>query len=125
MRTQQRNKKLIYLCQKYQAGNITKYKPPIPIYENYAPTNSDSDLLSMGMDYSKRLRIKSDNKIFINGEWLDRMSVYHQGDRVYIYVKPPEEHDMLCKTADYEVETRPIETINQLEIMLFNRSGKN
>ena len=63
MRTQQRNKKLIYLCQKYQAGNITKYKPPIPIYENYAPTNSDSDLLSMGMDYSKRLRIKSDNKI--------------------------------------------------------------
>lgn len=125
MRTQRRNKKLIYVCQKYQAGNITKYNPPIPIYENYAPTNSESDLLAMGMDYPKRLRIKTDDKILLAGKWIDRMEVYHEGDRVYVYVTPPKEHDVLCKDADYEVETKPIETINQLEVMLFNRNGKN
>lgn len=125
MRTQRRNQKKIYLCQMYQDGKLTKYGEPIPIFENYAATNSEADLIAMGMEYPKRLRIKTDIRIKINGRWKMRNEVYHKGDKVYVYVQPPQEHDVLCKDADYEVETKPIETLNQLEIMLVNLSGKN
>ena len=125
MRTQQRNKKTIYLCQKYVQNGIEKYKEPIEIKENYSATNTESDLIAMGMEYPKYLRIKSDIRVCINGVWQNRKDLYHPGDKVYVYVTPPEKHDVLCKTADYEVETKPIETLNQLEVMLFNLSGKN
>lgn len=126
MRTQQRNKRLIYLCQKYvDEKGIELFKEPIPIKENYNPTNSDSDLATMGMEYPKYLRIKTDDRICLNGKWQNRIDLYHQGDKVYVYVEPPKEHDKLCKTADYEVDAKPSETINQLEILLKNLSGKN
>lgn len=125
MRTQQRNKKKIYVCHKYTENGIDKFKEPIPIKENYSATNSESDLIAMGMEYPKYLRIKSDIKVCIDDKWFNRKDLYHPGDRVYVYVTPPETHDVLCKTADYEVDAKPIETINQLEVMLFNLSGKN
>ena len=125
MRTQQRNKKQIYLCHKYIENGIAKFKKPIPIKENYSATNTDSDLIAMGMEYPKYLRIKSDIRVEINGKWQNRKDLYHAGDRVYVYNEPPKEHDVLCKNADYEVDTKPVETLNQLEVMLFNLSGKN
>ncbi len=125
MRTQKRNKKQIYICHKYIENGIEKFKEPIPIKENYSATNSESDLIAMGMEYPKYLRIKTDIKVCIDGKWISRKSLYHPGDRVYVYVTPPIEHDVLCKNADYIVDTKPIESINQLEVMLFNLSGKN
>ena len=125
MRTQQRNKKQIYLCHKYVENGIAKFKEPIPIKENYSATNTDSDLIAMGMEYPKYLRIKSDIRVEINGKWQNRKDLYHAGDRVYVYNEPPKEHDVLCKNADYEVDTKPVETLNQLEVMLFNLSGKH
>lgn len=127
MRTQKRNKRLIYLCQQNEVTEkgIATYKEPIPIRENYNATNSESDLIAMGMEYPKYIRIKTNNRIKLNNEWVDRKEVYHPGDKVYVYVEPPKRHDPLCKTADYEVDTKPSETINQLEIMLRNLSGKN
>lgn len=125
MRTQERNKKLIYLCHKYVENGIEKFAKPIPIKENYSATNSESDLIAMGMEYPKYLRIKSDIRVCINGKWQNRRDLYKPGDKVYVYVKPPEKHDVLCKTADYEVDTKPVETLNQLEVMLLNLSGKN
>lgn len=125
MRTQKRNKRLIYICHKYIENGIEKFKEPIPIKENYNATNTDSDLVAMGMEYPKYLRIKTDVKVCINDEWIRRINLYHPGDKVYVYVEPPKEHDILCKDADYVVDTKPIETINQLEVRLFNLSGKN
>lgn len=126
MRTQKRNKRLIYLCQKrVNEKGIEVFEKPIPIYENYNATNSESDLIAMGMEYPKYLRIKTNVRIKLNNEWVDRKDVYHPGDKVYVYVTPPRRHDPMCKTADYEVDTKPSETLNQLEIMLKNLSGKN
>lgn len=123
MRTQRRNQKLIYLCQKYQDKKVTKYKKPIPIYEHYAATTTDTDLLSMGVDYYRRLRIRTDNKIFLDGKWQNRNEVYHVGDKVYVYNKPPVNYDELCNDADFEVEVIPNPTPNQLEIILVSTSG--
>lgn len=128
MRTQRRNKRTIYLCHKYIDENgLVKYKEPIMLKENYNSTNTDADLIAMGMDYPSRLRIKADNRAYVNGEWINRSDLYHVGDRLYIFVNPPEKHDVLCKTADYQVELEPIleDSINQSSIMLIKLSGKN
>lgn len=125
MRTQQRNKKTIYVCHKYVDKGIEKFKEPIEIKENYNATNSESDLIALGMEYPKYLRIKSDIRVCVDGIWQNRKDLYHPGDKVYVYNTPPDKHDILCKNADYEVDSKPIETLNQLEVMLLNLSGKN
>lgn len=128
MRTQRRNKRTIYLCQKYiNEKGLILYKEPIEIKENYNSTNTDADLIAMGMEYPNRLRIKADNRVCIKGEWMNRADLYHAGDRVYVFVEPPEKHDALCKTADYQVELNPLvsTTINQTHIMLLKLSGKD
>lgn len=109
MRTLERNKSLLYLCKKYEDGELIKYKKPEPYYENYTPTNTESDLIGIGMTYPMYLRIKSD---IINK---DR---YKPGDKVYVYVVPPEEYDELAEDCDYIVDEEPLKTINQVEIRL-------
>lgn len=127
MRTQQRNKRTIYLCKRQVVGNIIKYQKPIEIKENCRTVTSDAELLTMGMEYPTRMRIKTDLRVRIDGEWVNRTDLYHVGDRVYVFAKPPEEHDSLCKNADYEVEIEPIigTTPNQLDIVLVRLSGSN
>lgn len=125
MRTLKRDEKTIYVCHRYKDGNLIKYKNPIPINEHYATTDTEADLIAMGMEYSKRLRIKASNRVCIDGQWCDRATMYHQGDKVYVYTKPPVEHDVLCKTADYEVEVDPIVTPNQMGVTLVKLSGKD
>jgi hypothetical protein len=127
MRTQRRNKRPIYICQKYvDSNNNVKYHEPIRIMENYNSTTEEADIIAMGMDYPNRLRIKTDTKVFINGVCSNRKDLYHIGDRVYVFTTPPETHDPLCKNADYEVEIEPELglTINQLDILLLRLSGK-
>ena len=41
MRGLRRNKRCIYLCQKYKDGNLDKYKEPIKLYENYVSNKKD------------------------------------------------------------------------------------
>ena len=98
----------------------------IPIKENYNSTTEQADIIAMGMDYPNRLRIKTDRRVCINGEWMERKDLYHTGDRVYVFTIPPETHDPLCKNADYEVEIEPElgVSINQLDILLLRLSGK-
>lgn len=59
MRGLRRNKRCIYLCQKDKDGKLDKYKEPIKLYENYVPTNSEGDLIAIGMDYPMYLDRKS------------------------------------------------------------------
>lgn len=109
MRNLRRNKRRLYLCQKYQDGLLNKYKEPIELYRNYLPTNSDGDLISIGMEYPMYLRIKTT---------IDDKDLFHPKDRVYVYKNIPDEHDVLCKDADYEVYKEPMLFINGIEVML-------
>ena len=117
MRTLMRNKRKIYLCQKYlddTSGKIiVKFGEPIELQENYVPTNSDGDLIAIGLNYPKYLRIKTD---------IREKDLFHAKDRLYVYKEPPQIHDALCKDADYEVYKQPSLYINEMEVMLYRLS---
>lgn len=117
MRTLMRNKRKIYLCQKYLDNTLTntivKFREPITLQENYVPTNSDGDLIAIGLNYPKFLRIKTD---------ISEKDLFHAKDRVYVYKEPPITHDALCKDADYEVYKQPSLFINEMEVMLYRLS---
>lgn len=115
MRNLRRNKRKLYLCQKYvDDNNLDKWKKPILIYENYLPTNSEGDLISIGMDYPMYLRMKPE---------ISKINLFHEGDRFYIFTKPPETYDPICRDADYEIYKKPMIHIESMEIMLKRRSG--
>lgn len=109
MRTLSRNKRTIYICKKDTSGNIIKYKEPIEKKFNYQPTNTSGDLLVIGENYPMYLRI-------ICSE--EEAKYFEPGDRVYVYEKPPVEHDVLCKKADFVVSALPMTSNNQSEIQL-------
>lgn len=108
-----RNKRKFYLCKKNP--NDTKFQEPILLKLNYEPIDSDGERLTLGEDYFKFLKIKCTTK---------ELSLFENGDKCYIYVNPPEVHDVLCKKADYIVDNGPQETLNHGEIRLRKLSGK-
>lgn len=116
MRCLKRNKRTLYLCAEYQDGYISKYKNPVKLNLNYQATNSEGDLIALGMDYPKYIRIKTD---------LEYANTFHAKDRVYILAVPSKPFDMLCKDADYEVDSDPVVSLNTVEITLKRLSGKN
>lgn len=115
MRCLQRNKRPLYLCNRYQDNLIIKYQEPQLLFVNYQATNSESDLIALGMDFPMYLRLKLDMDIGIK---------FKAGDRVYINKKPTEPFDVLCKDADYEVDSDPIVSLNIVEVTLKKLSGK-
>lgn len=116
MRCLKRNKRTIYLCEEYQDGEISKFHEPQKIKINYQATNSDGDLIALGLDFPKYIRIKSD---------LRYANVFHPKDRVYITAEPSVPFDVLCKDADYEVDSDPRVSLNVVEITLKRLSGKD
>ena len=115
MRSLMRNKRKIYICNRYQDGLIAKYKKPIPLMENYQYTNSDGDLIALGLDFPMYIRIKADIK---------DLPMFHANDRVYIGISPSVPFDELCKDANYEVDSDPIVSLNSIEINLKKLRGK-
>ena len=116
MRCLKRNKREIFLCNEYQDDLISKFHEPTPIKINYQATNSDGDLIALGMDFPKYVRIKADLKY---------NNTFHVKDRVYIKEKPDRnDFDVLCRDADYEVDSDPIVSLNVVEITLKRLSGK-
>lgn len=114
MRNLRRNKRKLYLCQKYEDNGIIKFKEPIELYENYIPTNSQGDLISIGMNYPMYLRIKTN---------IDEKDLFHAKDRLFVYKDIPEKHDVMCREADYEVHGKPMLFINEMEVILHKLSG--
>lgn len=110
-----RNKRKLYVCNVKLENDIKLYDEPIELFENYQVTNTSGALQTFGLDAYNYIRIKTN---------ISHKDYYHQGDRVYINVKPPEKHDKLCKTADYEVLEEPQPSLNEVEIILKRRSGK-
>lgn len=116
MRCLKRNKRNVYLFEAYQDGNIMKFRNPQEIKVNYQATNSDGDLVALGLDFPKYIRIKADLKY---------ANTFHPKDRVYIKNQPNMlDFDALCKDADYEVDSDPIVSLNVVEITLKRLSGK-
>lgn len=115
MRCLQRNKRPVYFCSEYQDGEISKFKKPILIYLNYQGTNSDSDLIALGTEFPMYMRVKAD---------LNLAKTFKTGDRMYIYTQPSKPFDILCKDADYEVNSDPIISMNSIEFTLERLSSK-
>ena len=115
MRSLVRNKRKLYLCKEYQDGEISKFQEPIELKVNYQATNSEGDLIALGMDFPMYIRIKTDTRF---------SGVFKAGDRVYINAVPSISFDPLCKDADYEVDSDPIVSLNTIEITLKKLSGK-
>lgn len=115
MRCLKRNKRKIYVCQHYQDGYITAFKEPKEVLINYQATNTEGDLIALGLEYPKYMRLKAD---------LSTAGLFHANDRVYISIEPSQPFDELCKDADYEVDSDPIVSLNSVEITLKRLSGK-
>ena len=114
MRCLQRNKRSIYLCNQYEENGIRLFTKPKLIKINYQSTNSDSDLIALGMEYPMYARIKAD---------LEYKDIFHTGDRVFINT-PIEKYDELGKEADYQVDSEPIISLNSVEVTLKKLSAK-
>jgi len=115
MRCLTRNKRRLFVCNEYQDNEISKFKEPIEVLVNYQATNSEGDLIALGMDFPMYVRIKTDFAF---------KNIFHAGDRVYINNEPSKPFDALCKDADYEVDSDPIVSLNVVEITLKKLSGK-
>jgi len=115
MRTLYRNRRPVYVCKRYTENNIVKYEEPKQVRINFQYTNSDSDLIALGLDYPIYMRIKGD---------LSDLKYFHAHDRVYVWNKPNTPFDVLAKDADYEVESDPIISLNSIEVSLKKLSGK-
>ena len=115
MRCLQRNKRKLYWCSEYQDGNLSKYKDPVELTLNYQATNSEGDLIALGMDFPMYIRIKAD---------ISHKDKFKAGDRFYINHEPAKPFDVLCKDADYEIDSDPIVSLNVVELTLRKLSGK-
>lgn len=108
-----RNKREFYLCKRIK--DSTKYDKPKKKKLNYVPTNSVGEIISLGENFSEYLKISCTPK---------EAEDFRQGDKCYVYINPPKEHDSLCYDADYIVETNPMYTINEAQIQLRRLSGE-
>lgn len=115
MRCLQRNKRALYWCSEYNDEGISKYTEPERIKLNYQFTNSEGDLIALGLNFPMYIRIKTD---------LAYEGKFKPGDRFYINSIPKTPFDVLCKDADYEVDSDPIVSLNAIEITLRKLSGK-
>ncbi len=116
MKTLHRNKRKIYICEAYPDAHIRKFHEPTMLKENWSITNTFTTFVNIGLDSYEYVRIKTS---------VDHAKYYHLGDRAYIQVEPPEEHDEMCKTTDFEVCKDPVVSLNECEILLKRLSGRN
>lgn len=115
MRCLLRNRRKLYWCSQYEENGINKYTKPVILDLNYQATNSEGDLIALGMDFPMYIRIKADLKF---------SNKFKAGDRFYINNTPRSPFDILCKDADYEIDSDPIVSLNVVEITLRKLSGK-
>lgn len=114
METLRRNKRKLYLCKKTMVNGLNVYAEPVEMWENYQPTNTEGDLISIGITYPTYLRIKTN---------ISEKDTFSSKDRLYIYVDKPTTYDKLCKNADYEVYQDPMIFLNEVEVILHRLSS--
>ena len=116
MKTMHRNKRKLYLCKAYTENGRRRYEEPIELYENWQITNTDAEFMNLGLEMFNFARIRTSK---------EHSDYYHVGDRVYLFITPPKEHDNTCMTADYQVYKDPITTLNECTVWLQKLSGRN
>lgn len=113
MNTLLRNKRPLYLCNKYvdEDTNVTKFrKPDKPMFIDWQPISSDSQSYVFGIEYSKYIRIKGNT---------EECSKFKNKDRVYVYNVPDlNNFNEMCIDADYEVSGSPVIMLNNGEVLL-------
>lgn len=118
MRALKRNKRVIYLCKKNtdKSTGIIKYSEPEAIEINYMPTSSGSQMYSFGIHYSQNLQATVDIEIG---------KKFSEGDKCYIKVEPPKEHDILCENADYIVSVLPQDSLSVTKLVFVKLTGNH
>lgn len=114
MNNLKRNKRKFYLCTKTEENGRIIFEEPQEIWLNYQPIRSSLQMLEAGPDNRGTLIVymkPSKGKLF------------HNGDRCYVFVNPPEQYDRTCNTADYYVDGDPEIYINEYTIHLERMKG--
>lgn len=117
MNSLMRNKRILYLCERYidEEYQVIKFKNPIKLTVDWQPISTDSQVLSLGTEYSKYIRIKGNNS---------ETSKFNYKDRVYIYKTPDfNNFNVMGEDADYEVINSPVNMLNDGEVLLKKLSG--
>lgn len=112
-----RNKRKIYLCRKIEDDGRMIFGEPIEVRVNFQPiesTKTQGLWLETGPDYTSTLIV------YIKPTLRD---LFHNGDRCYVFVNPPEEYDKTCTTADYVVNGEPKLYMNECTFHLIRMKG--
>lgn len=110
MRTLTRDKKALFICKKIPESEPEQFETPVMRKLNVVSTSSEADIVAFGESYKEYRRAKIS---------VEDIGLFHEGDRAYIYVEPPDVHDVLCETADFEIIS-VLDSVSQASI-LFKR----
>ena len=117
MNTLKRNKRKFHLCQKIEVDGRMIFDKPIEMKANFQPiedTRTINQLLEFGPDHTSTLIV------YIKPTLRD---LFHNGDRCYVFVEPPEEYDKTCTTADYVINGEPKLYMNECTFHLSRMKG--
>lgn len=81
---------------------------------SFLPLAVNAENLETGFDFSKRI------SIYTTKEFAKKI---HNGDRFFVFKKPPEEYDPTCATADYYVHGEPSIYLTEATIYLRRMTG--
>lgn len=97
----ERNKKPLYYCRRLTPADadyvdgMETFAPAVLRYLNYKSLSGEMMLETIGEVNSKNLIAKMPLG----------SDTYTEGDRCYVYVKPPETADPLCTDTDYRISS--------------------
>ena len=101
MNNLKRNKRWLYFCKRKPVNGRMIFEKPVKMKLNYQPiesTKTQGRLLKTGLDYVSTLIV------YTNPHYGKEI---HNGDRCYVFVKPPKTYDKTCTSADYYVNGEP------------------
>lgn len=90
------------------------FSKPMKVRLSFLPLAVEAEMLETGLDYSKRI------SIYTTKEFAQKI---HNGDRFFVFQKPPEEYDPTCNTADYYVHGEPNIYLTEATIYLRKMTG--
>lgn len=91
-----------------------RFSKPQQVRLSFLPLAVNGEILETGLDYSKRI------SIYTTKEFAQKI---HNGDRFFVFRKPPTEYDPTCATADYYVHGEPSIYLTEATIYLRRMTG--
>ena len=116
MNNLKRNKRTLYLCRQIIDNDRIFFDEPIKVKVNYQPV-ADKDvgeILAVGQDYFNRFIVYMRPSV---------AKKFHNFDRCYVFVEPPETYDKTCQGADFYVDGQPTRYINESTVHLQRMNG--